>query len=65
MFFTIRYYTVIRFVSISAKFGICSVLGPNGTLAEVKIVLHCYKTFRRIPPPSPDDAGLILLGRGK
>jgi hypothetical protein len=27
--------------------------------------LHCYKTFRRIPPPSPDDAGLILLGRGK
>jgi hypothetical protein len=28
-------------------------------------VMHCYKTFRRIPPPSPDDAGLILLGRGK
>jgi hypothetical protein len=28
-------------------------------------ILHCYKTFRRIPPPSPDDAGLILLGRGK
>ncbi len=27
--------------------------------------MHCYKTFRRIPPPSPDDAGLILLGRGK
>jgi hypothetical protein len=27
--------------------------------------LHCYKTFRRIPPPSPDDARLILLYRGK
>ncbi len=26
---------------------------------------HCYKTFQRIPPPSPDDAGLILLGTGK
>ncbi len=26
---------------------------------------HCYKTFRRIPPPSPDDARLILLYRGK
>jgi hypothetical protein len=27
--------------------------------------IHCYKTFRRIPPPSPDDARLILLYRGK
>ncbi len=27
--------------------------------------LHCYKTFRRIPPPSPDDARLILLYSGK
>ncbi len=27
--------------------------------------VHCYKTFRRIPPPSPDDARLILLYRGK
>jgi hypothetical protein len=26
-------YTVIRFVSTSAKFGICTVVGPNGTLA--------------------------------
>ena len=26
---------------------------------------HCYKTFCRIPPPSPDDARLILLYRGK
>jgi hypothetical protein len=31
----------------------------------VRIGMHCYKTFRRIPPPSTDDAGLILLGRGK
>jgi hypothetical protein len=30
-----------------------------------KNTVHCYKTFRRIPPPSTDDAGLILLGRGK
>jgi hypothetical protein len=28
-------------------------------------MLHCYKTFRRIPPQSPDDARLILLYRGK
>ncbi len=27
--------------------------------------VHCYKTFRRIPPPRPDDARLILLYRGK
>jgi hypothetical protein len=27
--------------------------------------IHCYKTFRRIPPPSLDDARLILLYRGK
>jgi hypothetical protein len=27
--------------------------------------MHCYKTFRRIPPPSPDDARLILLYGGK
>jgi hypothetical protein len=29
--------TVIRFVSISAKFGICNVVSLNGTLVEVKI----------------------------
>jgi hypothetical protein len=29
------------------------------------LCMHCYKTFRRIPPPSPDDARLILLYRGK
>jgi hypothetical protein len=27
-------HTVIRFVSISAKFGICSVAGLNGALVE-------------------------------
>ncbi len=32
-----RSYTVIRFVSISAKFGICTVVGLDGTLAEAKI----------------------------
>jgi hypothetical protein len=30
-------YTVIRFVSSSAKFGIGAVVGPNGTLVEAKI----------------------------
>ncbi len=30
-------YTVIRFVSISAKFGSCTVVGLNGTLVEAKI----------------------------
>jgi len=30
-------HTVIRFVSTSAKFGICSVLGLDGTLVEDKI----------------------------
>ncbi len=28
--------SVIRFVSISAKFGICTVVGLNGTLVEAK-----------------------------
>ncbi len=28
--------TVIRFVSTSAKFGICTVVGLNGTLVEAK-----------------------------
>jgi hypothetical protein len=37
--------------------AVCSVSGTEPP--------HCYKTFRRIPPPCPDDAGLILLGRGK
>jgi hypothetical protein len=30
-------YTVIRFVSTSAKFGICNVVGLNGTLVEDKM----------------------------
>ncbi len=28
-------YTVIRFVSISVKFGICTVVGLNGTLVPL------------------------------
>ncbi len=31
------YCTVIRFVSTSAKFGICTVVGLNGTLVEDKM----------------------------
>jgi hypothetical protein len=30
-------YTVIRFVSISAKFSKCTVVGLNGTLVQAKI----------------------------
>ncbi len=30
-------HTVIHFVSISAKFGICTVVGLNETLVETKI----------------------------
>jgi hypothetical protein len=32
-----RVYTAIRFISISAKFGICTVIGLNETLVEAKI----------------------------
>jgi hypothetical protein len=35
-------YTVNRFVSIIAKFGICTVVGLNGKLVEAKIC-----TFKR------------------
>ncbi len=30
-------YTIIRFVSTSAKFSICTVMGLNGTLLEDKM----------------------------
>ncbi len=33
----IKNYTVIRFVSTSAKFGTCTVVRVNGTLVEDKI----------------------------
>jgi hypothetical protein len=32
-----RLHTVIRFVSTNAKFGICTVVGLNGTLVEEKM----------------------------
>jgi hypothetical protein len=36
--------TVIRFVSISAKFGICTDVVLNGTLVEAKIrTVKCTK----------------------
>ncbi len=31
-------YTVIRFISTRAKFGICTVVGLNGTLVKDKII---------------------------
>ncbi len=33
-----RWFTVIRFVSTSAKFGICIVVSVNGTLVENKLL---------------------------
>jgi hypothetical protein len=37
-------YTFIRFVSSSAKFGICTVVGLNGTLVDAKIrTFKCLK----------------------
>jgi hypothetical protein len=39
--------------------------GRVSVVEAMKVSVHCYKTFCRIPPPSPDDAGIILLGRGK
>jgi hypothetical protein len=33
--------TVICYVSVSAKFGICTVVDLNGTLVEAKICTHC------------------------
>ncbi len=39
-----RFYTVIRFVSISAKFGIFTVVGLNETLVAAKIcIFKCSK----------------------
>ncbi len=34
-------HTVIRFVSISAKFGICNVVCLKGTLAKLKYAHSC------------------------
>ncbi len=45
---------------------ICFTLDlPELRCVTLDLTLHCYKTFRRIPPPSPDDARLILLYKGK
>ncbi len=47
-------YTVIRFVSITAKFDICTVVGLNGTLV-IKLkyangTLECaYFSFNKCP----------------
>jgi hypothetical protein len=51
-------------------FNLCVSVGVawqcgKKTFLPSKIFLHCYKTLRRIPPPGPDGAGLIGLGKGK
>ncbi len=41
LFFAELKHTVIRFVSTNAKFGICTVVGLNGTLVvEDKMCIH-------------------------
>jgi hypothetical protein len=47
-------HTVIPFVSVGAKFAICTVVGLNGTLVETKIyahssVLSAYFNFSKCP----------------
>jgi hypothetical protein len=46
-------HTVIRFVSIRAKFGISTVTGLNGTLVEAKIRKfkwpNAYFSFNKCP----------------
>jgi hypothetical protein len=48
-----------------AKQGAARLPTADSSFTAPLFMPHCYKTFRRIPPPSPDGAGLILLGRGK
>ncbi len=58
-------YTVIRFVSISAKLGICIVVGLNGTLVEAKILtFKCPMcVFQRVPyrPTTVQISNLALI----
>ncbi len=55
----VHLYTVIRFVSITAKFDICTVVGLNGTL-DIKRkyangTLECaYFSFSNCPIQAPD-----------
>ncbi len=51
-FICITAQTVIRFFSTSAKFGICPVVGLNGTLVEAIIrTVKCLKcTFKATMP---------------
>ncbi len=50
----VHLYTVIRFVSITAKFDTCTVMGLNGTL-DIKLkyangTLECaYFSFNKCP----------------
>ncbi len=51
--------------NISVKYFFDSYFLYKTVSQKIYYTLHCYKTFRRIPPPIPDDASLILLYRGK
>jgi hypothetical protein len=49
-------HTVIRFFSISAKFGICPVVSQYGTLVEAKIRTAkclCQEIFYESVSPKP------------
>ncbi len=49
--------TVIRLVSISAKFGIFTVMGLNGTLVEL-VVPSAYFSFNKGPIEIHDGANV-------
>jgi hypothetical protein len=53
-------YTVIRFVSVSAKFGTCTVVTANATLVKAKMctfTLECrHFIFNKCPIYTHDDA---------
>jgi hypothetical protein len=61
------YHTVIRFVSVSAKFGTCTVVSVNGTLVEDKMRTfkgECAKcaclSFGKCPIYTHDGANAIF-----
>ncbi len=51
-------YTVIRFVTISAEFGLCTMVGLNVTLVEAKMRIWdtwmCVFKFQQVSHLNPD-----------
>ncbi len=55
-----KYYTVIRFVWVSDKFGTCTVMSVNGTLVEDKMRrfkgVCAHFSFKKCPIYTHDSA---------